>query len=153
MPRETNLCEDRGRFVTDQSPLVQEGNGTKSVEMGENTSAVNPSTGTLTLNIEEATLAEDAPTPPASPARGEKAILAPTGFGKKDFFNELRQQEAKKGRLGTVHASTKPVGGTSHPVLEKSRDWDCLKCGKSNYRKASECDKCHALKRMTLWRD
>ncbi|CAM9544884.1 unnamed protein product [Ascophyllum nodosum] len=102
-------------------------------------------------------LDEDAPTPPASPGvRPQEAeISAASAADRSSFFAKLHALEGKKGTVGTVHASGVRgggAGGGAEPLI-KSNDWECLKCGKSNYKNASSCGRCHALKRMTLWRD
>ncbi|CAB1102920.1 unnamed protein product [Ectocarpus sp. CCAP 1310/34] len=123
-------------------------------------SATNPSTeGPLAVNggggadDTEACVDEDAPTPPASPHK--TAVEAPAA-GKNSFFAQLQASERKKGTVGTIHATGNHGGGGGEGGAGagiQSSDWECLKCGKSNYKNASACDRCHALKRMTLWRD
>lgn len=87
---------------------------------------------------------EDAPTPPASPSRTHPAAEVPvsTAVGKNSFFAQLHAMERKKGTVGTMHATGGSGGGGSGgggPI--QSSDWECLKCGKSNYKNASACDR------------
>ncbi|OQR98440.1 hypothetical protein ACHHYP_08609 [Achlya hypogyna] len=72
----------------------------------------------------------------------------------KNFFAQLKQQEATKEMVGTVHASGhKPESATS--LLAPGNDnWDCVKpgCGHSNMKKALSCLKCGAMRRISVWR-
>jgi rubredoxin len=73
---------------------------------------------------------------------------------KSDFFAQLRLQESRRGAVGTVHAKGKASASSgSGPALAgASQDWTCPKCGASNYKHFNECQKCHALKRLTTYR-
>lgn len=59
--------------------------------------------------------------------------------GRNSFFAQLHAMERKKGTVGTMHATGGGGGGAAEPI--QSTDWECLKCGKSNYKKASACDR------------
>jgi rubredoxin len=76
-------------------------------------------------------------------------------ISKSDFFAQLRMQESRRGVVGTVHAKGKSSGpGVTGgaPGTAPSQDWTCPKCGASNYKHFNECQKCHALKRLTTYR-
>lgn len=72
------------------------------------------------------------------------------------FSPRLRFQipVAMSGAVGTVHATGKVGGdgggsgggggGGGGPI--QSSDWECLKCGKSNYKNASACDRWASLR-------
>lgn len=100
---------------------------------------------------EGATLDEDAPTPPVSPGvqlqEAELSVASVTD--KSSFFAKLRALEGKKGTVGTVHATGVPSGGGGKgggTGTIKPSDWECLKCGKSNYKNATSCDRCVDLR-------
>lgn len=66
------------------------------------------------------------------------------------FFAQLKQQEAGKEAVGTLHAS-----GVKAPVSTGvSEGWECAKpgCGHRNSKYAGSCNKCGAMKRMSEWR-
>lgn len=107
-----------------------------------------PSTATagpanVGTGVNEPCVDEDAPTPPASPSRPHAAVKVPisTAVGKNSFFAQLHAMERKKGTVGTMHATGGGggSGGGGGPI--QSSDWECLKCGKSNYKNASACDR------------
>lgn len=81
-------------------------------------------------------------------------VLAQPKISKMDFFAQLRMQESRRGSVGTVHAKSKASasGGMSATAGPASQDWNCPKCGASNYKHFNECQKCHALKRLTTYR-
>jgi hypothetical protein len=68
-----------------------------------------------------------------------------------DFFKQLAEEEGKKGQVGTAHAVVKDSYG-SEPSDGTSQDWVCPKCSKSNFKNSNQCQKCHALKRMSQFR-
>lgn len=101
---------------------------------------------------------EDAPTPPPSPGAGggggggaggavpqqsaAAEVPVDAAVGKNSFFAQLHAMERKKGTIGTMHATGGGgggVNGSAGPI--QSSDWECLKCGKSNYKNASACDR------------
>ncbi|OQS07394.1 hypothetical protein THRCLA_20163 [Thraustotheca clavata] len=67
----------------------------------------------------------------------------------KDFFEMLKQQEAVKERVGTIHTS-----GKKTEVVTVTDNWECIKpgCGHSNMKKATACTKCGAMRRISAWR-
>ena len=66
-----------------------------------------------------------------------------------DFFAQLHRAEAQKPALGTIHATART---TSEVDTKASSDWECQKCGESNFSNSADCRKCHALKRLTTYR-
>lgn len=105
--------------------------------------AVNGSGG---VDDDEACVDEDAPTPPASPHKTAAEVPA---AGKNSFFAQLHASERKKGTVGTIHATGNHSGGGGGAGGGgggiQSSDWECLKCGKSNYKNASACDRYRTL--------
>lgn len=116
------------------------------------------------ISAADSLLDEDAPTPPPSPSKNSpaddpasersetKQSEASTGAlstSKDNFFARLLDVERKKGRVGTVHASGPSATG-SEVDAPKSSDWECLKCGKSNYKNASSCDRYTRLRSSRL---
>jgi hypothetical protein len=76
---------------------------------------------------------------------------APKKISKLEFFASLKYSEDKKGVVGTVHARGKRdndnVASAGNPG-----DWTCPKCSTSNFKNSNQCQKCHALKRITQYR-
>ena len=66
-----------------------------------------------------------------------------------DFFAQLHRAEAQKPALGTIHATGRTA---SEAHAKASSDWECQKCGESNFSNSADCRKCHALKRLTTYR-
>jgi hypothetical protein len=86
---------------------------------------------------------------PVEISEQENSILE-TKQNAKNFFSQLRQHEATKDQIGTIHAQgVKPVVATA--VTE---EWECIKrgCGKKNSKHAAACSKCGAMKRLSEWR-
>ncbi len=94
--------------------------------------------------VDDGVVDEDAPTPPASPVKRRAAVeevSVDTAAGKNSFFAQLHAMERKKGPIGTMHATGGAGGGGGGTEPIQSTDWECQKCGKMNYKKASACDK------------
>ena len=90
----------------------------------------------------------DCPRPAAAAEAQEAAAAKPVS--KVDFFNQLLQEENKKGQIGTAHAVGKDNGVAG--AASGSNDWECPKCSTSNFKNSNQCQKCHALKRMSTYR-
>jgi hypothetical protein len=68
----------------------------------------------------------------------------------KDFFTTLQEIESRNMFVGTVHTKTKdPMGPQKR---ENSGDWNCAKCGTTNFKHTVQCTKCHAMKRISEYR-
>ncbi|RHZ18964.1 hypothetical protein DYB37_004987 [Aphanomyces astaci] len=69
---------------------------------------------------------------------------------KKDFFAQLKEQEATKVTVGTIHTS----GRKQESGAAQLDNWECVKagCGNSNMKRATSCLKCGAMRRITQWR-
>lgn len=101
---------------------------------------------------ERASVDEDAPTPPASPGVASKKaeLSVASAPSKTSFFEQLRAMEGRKGSVGTMHATGNSAsvgvsGASGGGGVIQSSDWECLKCGKSNYKNASACDRCASI--------
>lgn len=74
---------------------------------------------------------------------------------KLDFFEKLKNQEAQKQPIGTIHATGKSTAAAdSNPFEMQNKDWECVKpgCGKVNDRRSTQCQKCGAMRRLSGWR-
>ena len=80
---------------------------------------------------------------------GGDASSSSTSGGALSFFAQLHREEAQKPALGTIHAAGRTV---SEARAKASTDWECQKCGESNFSNSADCRKCHALKRLTTYR-
>ncbi|ETW10066.1 hypothetical protein H310_00452 [Aphanomyces invadans] len=69
---------------------------------------------------------------------------------KRDFFAQLKEQEASKGTIGTIHSS----GRKQESATVLTDNWECVKagCGNSNMKRATSCLKCGAMRRISQWR-
>lgn len=72
-------------------------------------------------------------------------------MSKLEFFASLKNSEDKKGVVGTVHARGKRDGDIAVSG-GNAGDWSCPKCSTSNFKNSNQCQKCHALKRITQYR-
>ncbi|RLO01242.1 hypothetical protein DYB28_002078 [Aphanomyces astaci] len=83
---------------------------------------------------------------------GAAAVVVPTvkTDRKKDFFAQLKEQEATKVTVGTIHTS----GRKQESGAAQLDNWECVKagCGNSNMKRATSCLKCGAMRRITQWR-
>jgi hypothetical protein len=93
------------------------------------------------IEIEEYNDTENSTTPVAVIAGGIKKL---------EFFANLVAQELKKPGVGTMHAVGKK--DTEINANSKPGDWNCQKCSTKNFREATQCTKCKAMKRMTVFR-
>ena len=67
----------------------------------------------------------------------------------RSFFDALKESEAQKESVGTIHA----IGGDQRKVVEEtSDDWNCYKCNASNFKQSIQCHKCHAMRRLNDYR-
>ncbi|DBA00951.1 TPA: hypothetical protein N0F65_006151 [Lagenidium giganteum] len=75
------------------------------------------------------------------------AVAATPQTDVKSFFAQLRQQEAVKDQVGTIHAR----GIQVQQATAVTDEWECIKrgCGNKNSKYATACNKCGAMKRMS----
>lgn len=141
---------------TSMTTVVGEAAGSTNIPVDEDAPTPPASAKqTTTVSMTTTALDEDALTPPGSPTRTAAlntpayvhqpdSEVVPAGVGKGSFFAQLRAMEQRKGSLGTIHATGgRGAGGATAGAVEgiKSNDWECQKCGKSNYKNASACDR------------
>lgn len=87
------------------------------------------------------------------PTSDRSATSTAPKMSKHQFFAQLLAKEGSKGSktVGTVHA----LGKQDEQAAQQSAstgDWECYKCGTSNFRHNIQCHKCKAMKRLTEWR-
>lgn len=75
----------------------------------------------------------------------------------KSIYASLFAVEARRAPLGTIHstASSKAAAAEELSAIKQStasKEWKCERCGFANYKYANDCGKCHAMKRMTVYR-
>lgn len=99
--------------------------------------------------ISSADMAESKEIEPKTEEEGPVA----TSVSKQAFFAQLLAKEGSKGSksVGTVHALGKREQESTQQAAN-SGDWECYKCGTSNFRQSVQCHKCKAMKRLTEWR-
>jgi predicted RNA-binding Zn-ribbon protein involved in translation (DUF1610 family) len=102
-----------------------------------------------------------APPPPVMQAPAAVAAAPPAAaavpvpkVSKAAFFAKLQAVEARKEPVGTVHSKGKSVYTTSKTLktAETSDKWECPKCGTEQNKHNTSCEKCHGLKRLSVWR-
>jgi hypothetical protein len=90
---------------------------------------------------------KDADEPAVAPA----ALTQIAATSKSDFFSKLLAKEKRAPPVGTFHATGKK-SDSQGSGSDSSTDWLCPKCNTSNYSHSHQCQKCKAVKRMTVWR-
>jgi predicted RNA-binding Zn-ribbon protein involved in translation (DUF1610 family) len=105
--------------------------------------------------IQAAAAAAAVVVPTAVAAEAAAAAPAPEPkVSKAAFFAKLQAVEARKEPVGTVHSKGKSVYTTSKTLktAETSDKWECPKCGTEQNKHSTSCEKCHGLKRLSVWR-
>lgn len=148
---ETPARERKERKSVSRGQELKNNVGGGSSAVATVASAVSPRDTDSRGEDEAVVLDEDAPTPPASPGgRIEEAELSVASVtDRTSFFAKLRALEGEKGMLGTVHTTGVQSGGGGEgggSETIKSNDWECLKCGKSNFKNATSCYRCVDLR-------
>jgi hypothetical protein len=82
---------------------------------------------------------------------GPPPEVTTTATSKSDFFAKLFAKEKLAPPVGTFHATGKK-SDEAHAPHESTTDWLCPKCNTSNYRHSHQCQKCKAVKRLSVWR-
>lgn len=83
------------------------------------------------------------------PPGAADALYISKPVSKLDFFNHLLRDESMKGQVGTAHAVGREANAAS---AASNQDWTCPKCSTSNFKNSNQCQKCHALKRLSQYR-
>jgi predicted RNA-binding Zn-ribbon protein involved in translation (DUF1610 family) len=143
--------------LTDSVEPVDTAQGESQVVAGEPAAADTGDAEAAAAHSDAHAMAPPPPVIQAAAAPRTTAAAAPAPepkVSKAAFFAKLQAVEARKEPVGTVHSKGKSVYTTSKTLktAETSDKWECPKCGTEQNKHNTSCEKCHGLKRLSVWR-